>query len=36
MNVKIAFLNGRLDETIYIIQPEGFVREGHEGKVCKL
>ena len=36
MNVKIAFLNGYLDESIYITQPEGFIAEGQEQKVCKL
>ena len=36
MNVQIAFLNGSLDETIYIIQPEGFIAKGQEKKVCNL
>nr|GEV58100.1 zinc finger, CCHC-type [Tanacetum cinerariifolium] len=36
MDVKTAFLNGDLDEEIYIKQPEGFVMHGHESKVCKL
>ncbi|GJX25762.1 zinc finger, CCHC-type containing protein [Tanacetum coccineum] len=36
MDVKTAFLNGDLDEEIYMKQPEGFVMPGHERKVCKL
>uniref|UniRef100_A0A2N9IZW8 Reverse transcriptase Ty1/copia-type domain-containing protein n=1 Tax=Fagus sylvatica TaxID=28930 RepID=A0A2N9IZW8_FAGSY len=36
MNVKIAFLNGDLDEEVYMDQPEGFVLPGNEKKVCKL
>nr|GEW90527.1 zinc finger, CCHC-type [Tanacetum cinerariifolium] len=36
MDVKTAFLNGDLDEKIYMKQPEGFVMPGHESKVCKL
>ena len=36
MNVKTAFLNGSLDENIYMVQPEGFIAKGHEKKVCKL
>lgn len=36
MDVKIAFLNGELDEEIYIDQAEGFVVPGQEKKVSKL
>ncbi|MCL1346815.1 hypothetical protein MUX68_14400, partial [Listeria monocytogenes] len=36
MDVKTAFLNGYIDENIYMDQPEGFVQQGQEGKVCRL
>ncbi|GJU54337.1 retrotransposon protein, putative, ty1-copia subclass [Tanacetum coccineum] len=36
MNVKIAFLNGFLEEEIYMEQPEGFIDPNHPRKVCKL
>jgi hypothetical protein len=36
MDVKTAFLNGDLDEEIYMEQPEGFRVPGQEEKVCKL
>ena len=36
MDVKTAFLNGDLDEEIYMEQPEGFTAPGQERKVCKL
>ena len=36
MDVKTTFLNGDLDEEIYMEQPEGFVILGQQKKVCKL
>ena len=36
MDVKTAFLNGNLDERIYMAQPDGFVEGGQETKVCEL
>jgi hypothetical protein len=36
MDVKTTFLNGELDEEIYMEQPAGFVANGQEGLVCKL
>jgi hypothetical protein len=36
MDVKIAFLNGELEEEIYMTQSDGFVVKGQEDKVCKL
>lgn len=34
--MKTTFLHGDLEETIYMNQPEGFVKPGEENKVCLL
>ena len=36
MDVKLAYLHGMLWEEIYMEQPEGFVAQGDEDKVCRL
>ena len=36
LDVKTAFLHGRLDEEIYMRQPEGYVAPGLEKYVCRL
>jgi len=36
MDVKTAFLNGKLDEDVYMAQPEGFVDIKYPNRVCKL
>jgi hypothetical protein len=36
MNVKTAFLNGNIEEELYVVQPEGFVDPKDANKVFKL
>ncbi|GJR82913.1 zinc finger, CCHC-type containing protein [Tanacetum coccineum] len=36
MDVKTTFLNGKLEEEVYMNQPLGFILPGNENKVCKL
>ena len=36
MSVKTAFLNGEIDETIYMEQPKNFVTRDSKSMVCKL
>ena len=36
MDVKTAFLNGHLEDCIYMMQPDGFPEKGQEHMFCKL
>ncbi|GJT09427.1 retrovirus-related pol polyprotein from transposon TNT 1-94 [Tanacetum coccineum] len=36
MDMKMAFLNGPLNEEVYVAQPDGFIDPDHPGKVYRL
>src|SRR4051812_17880887 len=36
VDMKTAFLNGNIEEVLYMMQPEGFIDPRNAGKVCKL
>jgi hypothetical protein len=36
MDVNIDFINGYIEEEVYIMQPDGFLIHGKESHVCKL
>ena len=36
LDVKTTFLNGKIEEEVYIEQPEGFLTHGNKTHVCKL
>ncbi|GKC83272.1 zinc finger, CCHC-type containing protein, partial [Tanacetum coccineum] len=36
MDMKTTFLNGELDDEVYMNQPHGFIMPGNEDNMCKL
>ena len=36
MDVKIAFLNGKIEQEVFVEQPDGFVLHNKGTHVCKL
>ena len=36
MDIKIVFLNGDIDETMYMVQPKNFESGNSKNMVCKL
>ena len=36
MDVKTAFLNDKIEQEVYVEQPEGFIIHNKESHVCKL
>ena len=36
MDVKTTFLHGELEDTVYMVQIEGFTKHGQKHFVCKL
>ena len=36
LDIKTTFLNGKLDEEVYMVQPQGFEDPKNSSKVCKL